>query len=53
MKRVKKNVITFMTLRRGRKEVSRKEVSFTMPSHAFLFTKLSLHHFINIFLLNK
>ena len=43
---------------RGREKVERmqnreKEKTFMTPSHALLFTKLPLQHFIKIFLLNN
>ena len=37
----------------GQKGSFQGGASFTMPSHTFLFTKLSLHYFIRIFILNK
>ena len=36
-----------------RERNSAREMTFMTPSHALLFTKLPLHHFIKIFLLNK
>ena len=41
------------TQNRERERNSAREMTFMTPSHALLFTKLPLHHFIKIFLLNK
>ena len=41
------------TQNRERERNSAREMTFMTPLHALLFTKLPLHHFIKIFLLNK